>query len=453
MFLSNNECNGKRDCIKKCPTQAIRFIGSKALSCLTCGICYENCPNHAIIKNKYGGYVVDRTQCNGCGMCMHNCPIDNIHIEKGIVYGICSRCGVCSDVCPSRIDGFNLTKEKQLEFIKSLNMAVPSLKVPSKKDKKTVKRIYVDTDYDKCIFCGRCEQYCPQEAINVLIDREEGICTECRICEDICPTNAINKFIVNHDTCTTCLACFKACPNNAILVDDFKVEINKINQKASGIYISCLNCGVCADKIDNGSLKREDNNLRYNPIIDNGNHDEAIISCPVSTLSESYELMIEETPSLTGFCVNCGLCVKVCDITNARTIKIATWDGSVSDECISCGICTEVCPNEAITLNRRNINVDLDKCVLCENCAIHCPKDAIPKTTMDKKVIDSGFNIIDQRICILCGLCYDICPEGAILKNNDKFEVDEEKCIYCGACKNACPSNAFLFERNFEDGV
>ena len=77
MFLSTNTCDGKRECIKQCPTKAINFINGKALSCLVCGICYRNCPNGAIFINSYGGYVVDRAKCNGCGMCMYNCPIDN----------------------------------------------------------------------------------------------------------------------------------------------------------------------------------------------------------------------------------------------------------------------------------------------------------------------------------------------------------------------------------------
>jgi ferredoxin len=34
MFLSTNTCDGKRDCIKQCPTKAIKFINGKAFSCL-----------------------------------------------------------------------------------------------------------------------------------------------------------------------------------------------------------------------------------------------------------------------------------------------------------------------------------------------------------------------------------------------------------------------------------
>jgi energy-converting hydrogenase B subunit K len=151
--------------------------------------------------------------------------------------------------------------------------------------------------------------------------------------------------------------------------------------------------------------------------------------------------------------VSCGKCVQVCDVVNARGYKVASWDGSVSDDCISCGICCEVCQEDAITLNRGTISVDLEKCILCENCAVHCPVDAIPRTTMYKAKIIGGFNLIDQKLCMHCGLCHKVCPYEAIDEINGEFIVNEEKCEYCGACKNSCPANAFIFERNFKDSI
>ena len=78
MFLSVKDCGGKGICIKNCPTEAIRTIGGKSFSCICCGACAEACPNHAIFKNKYGGYVVDKARCNGCGVCEFTCPIESI---------------------------------------------------------------------------------------------------------------------------------------------------------------------------------------------------------------------------------------------------------------------------------------------------------------------------------------------------------------------------------------
>ena len=465
MFLSTNTCDGKRECIKQCPTKAIRFINGKAFSCLTCGICYKNCPNGAIFENSYGGYVVDRAKCNGCGMCMYNCPTNNITIEDGIVYGICSRCGVCSEVCPNRVDGWEMEKSKQITLIKSFNILNPPLQnLRSKKENevKEVTRSYFGTDTDKCILCGRCQEYCPTNAIHVKIDRDEGICSECRLCEDVCPNGSMNKHqIVSKSNCTLCLNCMKACPHNAISVEDSKIVVNKINQKPTGKLISCLNCGLCSDVCENDSLKKSFGTLRYDPTMDteNRNHGKQIQFCPIHTLKEDEEMFIfdeyeeKELPALAGFCVSCGKCVQVCDETHARQYMTTSWDGKVTDDCISCGICSEVCQEGAITLNRDKISVDLDKCILCENCAVHCPVDAIPKTTMYKNEIKDGFNFIEQKLCMHCGLCHKTCSYDAIEEIDGNFVVNDEKCTYCGACKNACPARAFLFERNFKDSI
>ena len=465
MFLSTNTCKENEDCIKSCPTKSIRLINGVPFSCLTCGICYENCPNHAIFKNGYGGYVVDRAKCNGCGMCMYNCPIDNITIEDGIVYGICTRCGVCEETCPNRVDGFELEKDKQLTLIRSLNILNPpldNLRHKSESKNKSVSRSFFGTDVEKCILCGRCQEYCPTGAIHVNIDRDEGICSECRLCADVCPNGAMNKHqLVNKSSCTLCLNCMKACPHNAISVDDFSIVINKINQKPNGSIVSCLNCGLCADLCENESHINDEGKLRYDPTKDTENrtHEKAISSCPVNTLREDDEMFIydeyeeEELPALAGFCVSCGKCVQVCDETQARQFMTYSWSGKVSEDCISCGICTEVCQEDAITLHRGRIEVNMDKCILCENCAIHCPVDAIPKTTMYKNEIKDGFNFIEQKLCMHCGLCHKTCSYDAIDEIDGQYVVNEEKCTYCGACKNACPAKAFLFERNFKDSI
>lgn len=462
MFLSIKKCGGKGECIKACPTEAIRMVKGKSFSCICCGACAEICPNHAIFKNSYGGYVVDQAKCNACGMCEFTCPVNSIHIEDNVVKGICARCGLCEEACPdnARVDGYDLVESKQNKFIETLKIAMPKLaksnidlssNIPSKpKNKKVAKRFSVNTDLDSCELCGRCSYYCPTGAIEVNIE-QNGICTNCRVCEDLCPSGAIKGGLVDSSKCSLCLACLNNCPNNAITIDDFEINLVKLNQAMNGNIVSCLNCGLCAETIENGSLTKKASSLRYDPSLDEDtfkNREKrliAIANCPTNTLNETQE------SKLAGLCVSCGKCIKVCDKQKARSIGEVTWDGEVSDDCISCGICAELCPEQAITLKRGSISVNLDECIMCETCAIHCPKDAIPKTTMVKKEIANGFNYIDDNLCISCGLCKNICPEEAISETDGKYSVDDEKCTYCGACKNICPANAFIFERNFND--
>ncbi|MBU4534743.1 MAG: 4Fe-4S binding protein [Euryarchaeota archaeon] len=450
MFLSTKKCEGSGECIKECPTQAIRLVEGKAFSCITCGACAEACPNRAIFKNKYGGYVLDRAKCNACGVCEFTCPVNSINIEDGLVKGICARCGICKEACPldARIDAFDIIEDRQLQFLESLNIAIPSTPKLSPKSNQ-VQRVNVVTDLDKCTLCRRCEYYCPTEAIMVNVN-QKGVCTQCRVCEDICPADAIKDTIIDPEKCTLCLKCVKECPNNAIYVDDFQVKIKHLRDEEalSGTIISCLNCGLCVEACQKGALKLVDGKIRCDPnVCEDCETMECQEICPVGTLKPSNEF----GPGIKGYCVSCGRCVKACDINEARSFKNVTWDGSVSSDCISCGICAEICPKDAITLKRGTIEVDPDRCILCEKCGIHCPVDAIPRTTMRKKSIKDGFTLIDDKLCMKCNLCAKICPEEAISQDADgRMIVDESKCIYCGACSNACPARAVIFDREFE---
>ena len=51
VYLDSAKCNGCVNCMKKCPTEAIRVRGGKAAimyeRCIGCGECVRACPNHA----------------------------------------------------------------------------------------------------------------------------------------------------------------------------------------------------------------------------------------------------------------------------------------------------------------------------------------------------------------------------------------------------------------------
>ena len=160
MFVTVKKCGGQGECIKSCPTEAIRYIDNRSFSCICCGACFDACPNHAIFKNKYGGYVVDRAKCNGCGICESVCPVDSIHIEDGLVKGICSRCGLCEEACPdqARIDAFDVVEDKQKKIINNLKAVtamigtgagaarIQAMDIPSKQEKTASRNVFIVED-------------------------------------------------------------------------------------------------------------------------------------------------------------------------------------------------------------------------------------------------------------------------------------------------------------------
>ncbi len=96
-----NLCRGcvARSCYINCPKDAIRFKSNGQAeidheTCVSCGICHQSCPYHAIVympipcenvcpvgaisKDEYGIEHIDESKCIYCGKCVNACPFGAI---------------------------------------------------------------------------------------------------------------------------------------------------------------------------------------------------------------------------------------------------------------------------------------------------------------------------------------------------------------------------------------
>jgi [FeFe] hydrogenase (group B1/B3) len=103
-YMVTNGCQAclARPCVVNCGKKAIEIKDGRALidseKCVSCGLCLQNCPYHAIIKipvpceeacpvgavakNENGRESIDYEKCIFCGNCMRECPFGAM-MDKG----------------------------------------------------------------------------------------------------------------------------------------------------------------------------------------------------------------------------------------------------------------------------------------------------------------------------------------------------------------------------------
>ncbi|MEF9930767.1 MAG: monomeric [FeFe] hydrogenase [Bacteroidales bacterium] len=141
-----NLCRGcvARSCYMNCPKNAIHFKSNGQAeidhdTCISCGICHQSCPYHAIVyipipcedvcpvkaisKDEYGIEHIDESKCIYCGKCINACPFGAI-FEISQVFDILQsiRRGeeVVAMVAPAILGQFREPLDKIYGAIKSL---------------------------------------------------------------------------------------------------------------------------------------------------------------------------------------------------------------------------------------------------------------------------------------------------------------------------------------------
>ncbi|MEJ2271006.1 MAG: 4Fe-4S dicluster domain-containing protein [Candidatus Bathyarchaeota archaeon] len=208
--------------------------------CNGCGLCVQNCPKKAIewdppkvengrLVNKPSiNFIVD--SCIFCGECATLCPLDALKME---IDGEDIATIVKNEAFPVLLKEIKIAKEKcnpECKLVCQQECPTEAINIMVERSGKDLKINDVQVDESLCIYCKRCESVCPFQAIMVkkpfqgTVDLNTDLCPEgCMACVDICPAHALHlnedgKPDVSHDFCIFCFACEKVCPKETIQV-------------------------------------------------------------------------------------------------------------------------------------------------------------------------------------------------------------------------------------------
>jgi 4Fe-4S ferredoxin len=236
LSLNHNYCVGCGICVSVCPEEAAKLspavmhdgrlikkplLDIDTAKCTFCGECVVLCPTNAI-----------KTQINGA----ERVPVVEAKafptLTKEITVNL-KNCNpvchlVCQESCPTKAIEIAVERTEKGDISKILDVKV---------------------DKEKCIFCKRCEIACPLTAICVTmpiqgsIKLDANLCPDdCQVCVDICPSKAITlseegKPSLAEEFCIYCGACQEACPERAIIVKRLRILHTEVK---SGAWITAL---------------------------------------------------------------------------------------------------------------------------------------------------------------------------------------------------------------------
>ena len=313
-----------------------------------------------------------------CDRCLNICPNEAIRIDKkskhfNINHSTCSRCGLCTNTCPTGVFEFKYTKFNDLQ--NSINSTIKSYnKIIISCERFSESNDLVDLPYLINIPCIGILDYSLLSHILLLNPQEFIIYSDCNKCIN---KKAYDYFSKLYEEVTEFLSIF-----------------NKSNTR-----LSFKNKFIRTDlkKYDNKPKEYNSYNLTRRELFKHyKNHF-------VSTTKKSLSLIKKEQSDL-----NRKIDIHKKILPQRRTLFLNNLKK------------LEVSESNKI-LNRsfsflKSINIDYTRCNLCSICYILCPTGALTeKSEIDEKGIYRKKGItINHEICINCNFCINICPKKAI---------------------------------------
>ncbi|MGB9675998.1 MAG: 4Fe-4S binding protein [Candidatus Bathyarchaeales archaeon] len=247
LVLNKTRCVGCEICVKVCYKEALKL---------------SNAIVHEGKLLEKGAITIDADKCTFCGMCVALCPLNAIKIFRN---GKEVNPAVETELFPHILKKVAVNVEKcdptcKLVCKESCPTEAISIKTERLDEKRITKIIDVSIELDKCIFCGKCQSSCPQEAIEItkpfqgLIQLTQTLCPEnCSACVDICPSKALaltedGEIEVKEQFCIFCGACQEVCPEKAIEVKRTRVLHDYTASRAWISALEKLTSPECVDK-------------------------------------------------------------------------------------------------------------------------------------------------------------------------------------------------------------
>lgn len=277
-------------------------------------------------------------------------------------------------------------------------------------------------------------------------DINTDLCTNCGRCNDVCPAECIDlkDHVVDVSRCVVCFDCMSVCPDSAITYRRGRHQLSiPLMQRADNApSVSATN----KSRTESETVKTLD---RRKFIAATAISVFGTIEAVASKVNEDY---VSNAVRLTPL--------------NYPTPPGATSHKDFLKRCTACGACISACPTSVLTGSTNQYGLrhslvpilDFDRAFCsfdCVKCTGLCPTNALrPLTLSEKRTSPIGRARVNPSNCMLyvngtnCNVCVKVCPKRAVSiildANSRKVPIIEpELCIGCGKCSHFCPSEPY----------